>query len=102
VDVGLESIPFKFEPGFTPGLGILSYPEQAAIAEPMLQQDPRFVFYALRVVNDELWNSIDGEKNVEEIANALCFQFGFELDPELFIPLFEGLLREGLIGLETE
>ena len=102
MDVGLESIPFKFKPGFTPGLGIFSYPEQAAIAEPMLQQDPRFVFYALRVVNDELWNSIDGEKTVEEIANALCFQFGFELEPELFIPLFEGLLREELIGLETK
>lgn len=102
MDIGLESIPVKLEPGFTPGLGIFSYPEQAAIAEPMLQQDPRFVFYALRVMNDELWNNIDGERSVEEIADGLCFQFGFALDPELFIPLFKGLLQEELIGLQTE
>ena len=100
--VRLDSVPFKPRPGFTPGLAIFSYPEQAAIAEPMSQQDPRFVFYTLRVMNDELWNNIDGQRSVAEIADALCFQFGFELDAELFVPLFEGLLREGLIELRSE
>ena len=99
MNVQLESVPYKITPGFTPGLGIFSYPEQAAIAEPMLEQDAHFVFYALRVVNDEVWNMIDGERSIEDIAEAVCLEFGFQLDPELFVPLFEGLVRQDLIGL---
>jgi len=95
----LESVPYKVTPGFTPGLGIFSYPEQAAIAEPMMEQDPRFVFYALRVVNDEVWNMIDGERSIEEIAEAVCLEFGFQLDAQLFVPLFDGLVQQELIGL---
>lgn len=98
--VTLEAIPRKFKPGFTPGLGIFSYPEQARIAEPMAAQDPRFVFYALRVMNDEVWSMIDGQRSVAEIAEAVCMEFGFELSPVLFLPLVEGLVKEGLVTLE--
>jgi len=96
----LETIPHKSTPGFTPGIGIFSYAEQAQIAAPMIAQDTRFVFYALRVMNDEVWNLIDGQRNIGEVADAVCLEFGFELDPTLFIPLVEGLAREGFVTLE--
>jgi hypothetical protein len=96
----LISIAHKIKPGFTPGLAIFSYPELAAISAPMETQDPTYTFYALRVMNDEVWNMIDGRRSVAEIAEAVCMEFGFELDPALFLPLFEGLLRQDLITLE--
>ncbi len=71
MSVTLQSVPRKRVPGFTPGLAILSYPEQAAIARPMADQDPTFQFYALRVMNDELWNMIDGVRTTAEIAEAV-------------------------------
>jgi hypothetical protein len=96
----LGAIPHKVAAGFTPGLAIFSYPELAAISMPMETQDPTYTFYALRVMNDELWNMIDGQRSVAEIAEAVCMEFGFELDPVLFLPLFEGLVRQDLIALE--
>jgi hypothetical protein len=96
----LTAVPHKVEPGFTPGLAIFSYREQAAISAPMETQDPTYTFYALRVMNDEVWNMIDGRRSVTEIAEAVCMEFGFELDPALFLPLFEGLVREDLITLQ--
>ena len=97
----LASIPHKIEPGFTPGLAIFSYPELAAISAPMETQDPAYTFYGLRVMNDEVWNMVDGRRSVAEIAEAVCMEFGFELDPALFLPLFEGLVRQDLITLEV-
>jgi len=99
MDLSLDAIPHKVASGFTPGLGIFSYPDQAKIAEPMLVQDTRFVFYALRVMNDEVWNLIDGRRNIGEIAEIVCIEFGFELDRILFLPLIAGLVREGLVTL---
>ena len=97
----LAAIPHKRVPGFTPGLAIFTYPEQAEISAPMETQDPVYTFYALRVMNDEVWNMIDGRRNIAEIAEAVCMEFGFELDPALFLPLIEGLVRVDLVTLET-
>jgi hypothetical protein len=97
----LAAIPHKVKPGFTPGLAIFSYPELAAISAPMESQDPTYTFYALRVMNDELWNMIDGHRSVAEIAEAVCMEFGFDLEPALFLPLFEGLERQDLIGWKS-
>lgn len=99
MDLTLNAIPRKIKPGFTPGLGLFTYPQQAAIAEPMQAQDPRFVFYALRVMNDELWNLIDGQRSIADIAEYLCMQFEFDLQPDLFLPLVEGLVQAGLVDV---
>ncbi len=68
----------------------------------MLAQDDRLEFDALRSLGDEFWNSIDGRQSVREIAEGLCLQFGFELDPELFLPLINGLVKAGMITLTEE
>jgi len=97
----LNAIPLKVRPGFTPGIGIIPYAEQTRIAEQMQAQDPTFLFYALRVMNDEVWNFIDGQHSIGEIAESVCMEFGFELEPGLFLPLVEELVDSGLVTLET-
>ena len=101
MEARLGAIPHKVQPGFTPGIGIIPYAEQARIAAQMAAQDDRFLFYALRVMNDEVWNFIDGQRTIGEIAESVCMEFGFELEPSLFLPLFEELVNRGLIRLEA-
>lgn len=70
-----------------------SYPELVTLVARMQAQDPRIIFDSLRPIGDEFWNMIDGSRSVREIAEAVCFEFGFDLDPELFLPLVDGLLE---------
>ena len=101
METRLEAVPHKVQPGFTPGIGIIPYAEQARLAGQMEAQDNRFLFYSLRVMNDEVWNFIDGKRSVGEIAESVCMEFGFELEPALFLPLVQELLDRGLIRLEA-
>jgi hypothetical protein len=102
MEARLEAIPLKVQPGFTPGIGIIPYAEQARIAEQMAAQDQKFLFYALRVMNDEVWNFVDGQRCIGEIAESVCMEFGFELEPDLFLPLVQELVDRGLIRLEAD
>jgi hypothetical protein len=100
MEAKLGAIPHKARPGFTPGIGIIPYAEQARIAAEMQAQDPTFLFYALRVMNDEVWNLIDGRRSIGEIADAVSLEFDFELELGLFLPLVEELVDRGLVTLE--
>jgi hypothetical protein len=102
MEARLDAIPRKVRPGFTPGIGIIPYAEQASIAGQMQAQDPKFLFYALRVMNDEVWNFIDGQHSIREIAESVCMEFGFELEPNLFLPLVQELVDRGLVRLDKE
>jgi hypothetical protein len=97
----LNTVPRKVQPGFTPGIGIIPYAVQSAVVEEMDAQEPKFLYYALRVMNDEVWNFIDGQRSIAEISESVCQEFGFELDPGLFLPLVEELKDRGLVTLET-
>jgi hypothetical protein len=52
-------------------------------------------------MNDEVWNFIDGQRTIGEIAESVCMEFGFELEPALFLPLVQGLVDRGLVRLEA-
>jgi hypothetical protein len=69
-----------------------SYPELIVLVEQMRAQDPRIIFDSLRPMGDEIWNMIDGERTVAEIMEATCLEFGFDLPPELFLPLVDRLI----------
>lgn len=101
MEARLGAVPYKVQPGFTPGIGIIPYAEQASIAGQMEAQDEKFLFYTLRVMNDEVWNFIDGQRTIGEIAESVCMEFGFELEPALFLPLVQELVDRGLIRLEA-
>ncbi|MGH2614303.1 MAG: hypothetical protein ACRDJC_03610, partial [Thermomicrobiales bacterium] len=64
-------------------------------------QDPRIIFDSLRPLGDELWNMIDGERTVGEITEAACLEFGFTLDPDLFGPLFDGLIASEAVEVAS-
>jgi hypothetical protein len=68
-----------------------SYPELIDLVERMQARDPRVIFDSLRPMGDEIWNMIDGERTFGEIVEAVCLEFGFDLPPEHFLPLLEGL-----------
>ena len=59
-----------------------SHPELVALVERMQAQDPTVIFDTLRPICDELWNLIDGERTVGQIAEALVLQFDVDVDPE--------------------
>jgi hypothetical protein len=101
MEARLGAVPYKVQPGFTPGIGIIPYAEQVRTAGQMEVQDDKFLFYALRVMNDEVWNFIDGQRTIGEIAESVCMEFGFELEPALFLPLVQELVDRGLIRLEA-
>ena len=76
-----------------------SYPELVSLVEQMRARDPRIIFDSLRPIGDEIWNMIDGERTVGEIAEAVCLEFGFDLPPELFLPLLNGLVTSEAVDV---
>jgi hypothetical protein len=76
-----------------------SYPELVTLVERMMAQDPRIIFDSLRPLGDEFWNMIDGERTVGEIAEAVCLEFGFELYPDLFLPLVNGMVASDTVEI---
>ncbi|MCY4355146.1 MAG: hypothetical protein OXC09_10260 [Truepera sp.] len=99
MEARLDDIPRRLAGGVGSALEGLDYFAQDAIYRSMVAQDPSFIFDSLRPIGDEFWNLINGERTFAQIADALSFQFDFELDQELFLPLAAGLLREGRIEL---
>lgn len=81
------------------------YPELVALVERMRADDRRIIFDSLRPMGDEFWNMIDGERSVASIAEAVCLEFGFELSPELFLPLVNAMVASGaakIVSVENE
>ena len=99
MNMTLSDVPRKCVQVSRPGLG-MSYPQSYELYQELADQDPRILFYALRPLGDELWNMIDGQRSIGGIIESCLMEFGFEADPNLFLPVFEGLEREGLIAVK--
>lgn len=99
--VTLDSVPRRLREGPATALSGMDYPDLVRLVEEMQRQDSRIIFDSLRPMCDELWNLIDGQRSVADIAEALCMEFGFELAPELFLPLAEGLAKVGLATFDA-
>ena len=95
----MAAVPRRTYDGPGTALSGSSHPELVALVERMQAQDPTVIFDTLRPICDELWNLIDGERTVGQIAEALVLQFDVDVDPETLVPLFEGLARSGEIEL---
>lgn len=76
-----------------------SYPALVELVAQMQAQDQRIVFDSLRPIGDEFWNMIDGTRTVGDIAQAVCLEFGFDLSPELFIPLVDGMVQSNAVSV---
>lgn len=76
-----------------------AYPALVALVARMQAEEPRIIFDSLRPLGDEFWNMIDGERSAGDIARAVCFEFGFDLSPELFIPLVDGMVKSDAVSV---
>ena len=81
-------------------LGSLSYPELVRLHRELAAQDPRIIFDTLRPVADEVWNFVDGRRDVATILDALCLQFDLDVEPQTLLPLMEGMERSGHVTFD--
>jgi hypothetical protein len=102
VTVSLETVVQRRHEGPGSALAGMAYPELVVLADAMKAQDGRILFDSLRPMGDEIWNMIDGERTVAEIAEAVCLEFDFDLAPELFVPLVEGLVATEAVDVVRE
>jgi hypothetical protein len=101
----LQSVLSRAHDGPGSAVAGTAYPDLVALAERMKTEDGRIIFDSLRPMGDEFWNMIDGERSVEAIAEAVCLEFGFDLSPDLFLPLVDGLVASGAadnVGVENK
>ena len=98
--IGLRSIPRKNRKISTPGLKGLGYEEQIGLRRALEKRDSCFVDYVLKPATDEMWNLIDAERTIEEIIEYAVLEFDLRTESELWLPVFAGWWRAGLISLE--
>ena len=101
-ELSLRSVLRKTAEGPGTATAGTSYPELVTLAERMAAQDPRVIFDSLRPIGDEFWNMVDGRRTVGDIAAAVCFEFGFDFDPALLLPLAEGLVGSGATTVDYD
>jgi len=97
----LSAIPRKLKAMPPPSAAGLSYPQLLSVYRAMAAQDARIVFDSTRPLADEFWNLIDGQRTLQEIAQRCCLQFGFRLEPALFVPFAKQLMKLNLIAVES-
>jgi hypothetical protein len=98
--IELRSIPCKNKKISTPGLKGLGYDEQIGLRRELEMRDPCFVDYVLKPATDEMWNLIDAERTIKEIIEYAVLEFDLRTAPELWLPVFTGWWKAGLISFE--
>ncbi|MFC5369016.1 hypothetical protein [Salinirubrum litoreum] len=78
----------------------LAYDDLLAVADELHEDDPEAGWRSLRVVSDEAWNFVDGERTVGEIADAVGFEFGLRVDPGPIETILEGHAEGGNLRFE--
>ncbi len=94
-------IPRRARDGVPPGVVGLTYDELATIVGAMIAEDPRVNWETLRIFGDELWNFADSRRTIAEIAEAVCYEFGFQVRADHFLTLARGLEKAGHFILEA-
>jgi len=97
-----EIVPCHPADRLPPGVVGLSYDEQAELVDAMRGEDARVNWETLRIISDELWNFADGTRTLRDIADAICFEFGFEIQPTHILTLARGFERAGLFALNHQ
>ncbi|MFB3091603.1 MAG: hypothetical protein ACE1ZD_00215 [Dehalococcoidia bacterium] len=84
-----------------PGLAGTGYWDLYNMAEEMEARDPKMRYDSLRIIGDEMWNFVNGRRNVNQIAEAIGAEFDFDLEPRHVLKLFEGLASKGFVGFDA-
>ena len=78
----------------------LSYGDLLTIAEELHAADDTAGWRSLRVVSDEAWNFVDGERTVAEIADAVGFEFDLHIEPGPIGWILRGHAEAGNLRLD--
>lgn len=78
----------------------LDYEDLLAVADELHEDDPEAGWRSLRVVSDEAWNFVDGERTVGEIADAVGFEFDLDVEPGPIATILEGHAEGGNLRFE--
>jgi hypothetical protein len=96
----LNAVPRREKKISTPGLKGLAYSEQIGLRRTLEEHDPCFVEYVLKPATDEMWNLIDAERTVGAIIEYALLEFDLRTEPGLWLPVFAGWRKAGLISLD--
>lgn len=78
----------------------LAYDDLLAIAADLNADDDEAGWRSLRVVSDEAWNLVDGERTVGDIADAVGFEFDLRIEPGPIGRILEGHAAGGNLRFE--
>lgn len=78
----------------------LEYEDLLQIAHLLAAADDDAGWRSLRVVSDEAWNFVDGERTVGEIAEAVGFEFGLHIEAEPVYRVLNGHAEAGNLRFE--
>ena len=84
-----------------PGLAGTGYWDLYTMWQEMEARDPKMRYDSLRIIADEIWNFVDGKRSVNDIAEAIGSEFDFDLESRHVLKLFEGLVSEGFVALDS-
>jgi aminopeptidase YwaD len=97
-----ELVPSRPADHLPPGVVGLTYDEQAELVDAMRGEDARVNWETLRILSDELWNFADGTRTLRDIADAICFEFGLEIQPKHILTMARGFQRAGVFALDRQ
>jgi hypothetical protein len=98
--VALSAVPRKEKKIATPGLKGLAYGEQIGLRRELERHDPCFVEYVLKPATDEMWNLIDAERTIGAIIEHALLEFDLRTEVILWLPVFAGWRKAGLISID--
>ncbi len=95
-----DAVPVRTTEGFVSRWQGLEYDDLLAIADDLATADEDAGWRSLRVVTDEAWNFVDGERTVGEIADAVGFEFGLRIEPRPVYRILKGQADAGNLRFE--
>ncbi len=86
---------------YNPGV-VVSYNRLVTMAEAIQKEDPTANFALMRPLVDEVWNFIDGRRDVSAIRDAVCYEFDVEIPEQLILELILALEQAGFVNWQDE
>ena len=83
------------------GGGRLSYEARWELYKNMNEVDKDINFYALRPLTGELLNFIDGKRTIQDIADAVGYEYGVKIRGEDFLTFLIPQEEAGIIKFKT-
>jgi hypothetical protein len=78
----------------------LDYEDLQALADDLAAADDEAGWRSLRIVCDEVWNFVDGERTVGDIATAVSVEYDLTIEPEPVHRILEGHAESGNLELQ--